>query len=214
VGTPKPLLDAAQEGLVRLWSDPLPHAHRDWLAAFPRELVSRAADTPGARRVLAGWLRDAVPMRPLASVDGAQAVPWAAGSAREIFSAADRAGLMLMRDWIVRAVARSDVQSVIGFLGREHYDAALPPAPSLWRESAAAPSPGYGTPPDRLQQVFRSVGFHALNRAMAGRFEAFRARMRLLAGAQASAASFERDIPVDLDALLARLGQSRLPEAA
>ncbi len=197
--------EAAQHTLLRTWSDPLAHAHRDWCVAWPAALLARAAEAPAARRGIARALRAAVPLPPLSSLDGESAAPWALGTPRRIFGTADAAGLRLMRRWVVRAVSRRDVRAVIGFLGREHYDAALPAAPELWLDPSAAPQPDYAMPPDQLQQVFRTLGFHALNRALAGRLEGLRGRMRLLAGPQAAAASMEEALPVDHDALLMQL---------
>jgi hypothetical protein len=203
--TIEPSSPSAQQILLRTWSDPLAHAHRDWCAAWPAGLLARAAEVPAARRSIGRALRAAVPLPPLASLDGESAAPWALGTARRIFGTVDTAGLLLMRRWVVRAVSRRDVQAVIGFLGREHYDTALQPTPNLWLDPGAAPQPEYGTPPAQLQQVFRTLGFHALNRALAGRLEALRGRMRLLAGPQAAAASMDAELPIDRDALLACL---------
>jgi hypothetical protein len=201
----EPSSDSAQQLLLRTWSDPLAHAHRDWCVAWPAALLTRAAEVPAARLGIARALRAAVPLPPLASLDGESAAPWALGNARRIFGAVDSAGLMLMRRWIVRAVSRRDVQAVIAFLGRGNYDTALQPAPDLWLDPNAAPQPDYGMPPDQLQQVFRNLGCHALNCALADRLEGFRGRMRLLAGPQAAAASMDAVLPIDPDALLVGL---------
>jgi hypothetical protein len=208
----EPSSDSAQQLLLRTWSDPLAHAHRDWCAAWPAALLARAAEVPAARRGIARALRAAVPLPPLTSLDGESAAPWALGNARRIFGAVDSAGLMLMRRWVVRAVSRRDVRAVIGFLGREHYDAALQPSPDLWLDAAAAPQPDYAMPPDQLQQVFRTLGFHALNRALAGRLEGLRGRMHLLAGPQAAAASMGAGLPIDHDALLVGLRGEESPQ--
>jgi hypothetical protein len=194
-----------QLALLCAWSDPLPQAHRDWCTAWPADLLAHVAQAPAARRSFTHALRAAVPLAPLSSLDGESAVPWAMGTAREIFSIGDEAGWLLMRRWIARAVARRDVQSLINFLGRERYQTSLLPAPDLWRSSTATPSPSYATPPEQLQSVFRTLGFHALNRALAGRLEAFRGRMRLLAGAQAASPTMDDHLPIDHDALLATL---------
>jgi hypothetical protein len=197
-----PARHSAQQTLLRTWSDPLAQAHRDWCAAWPAALVARARQTPAARRSLGRALRAAVPLAPLSCLDGEQVVPWALGTAREIYRKVDEAGLVLMRRWIVRAVSRADVRSVVAFLGREHYDAALQPAPELWRDAEAAPQPAYDLPADRLQQIFRGLGFHALNGALAGRLEAFRGRMRLLTGPQSAAGDGQPLLAIDNDALL------------
>lgn len=197
--------EPARLTLLRTWSDPLAHAHRDWCAAWPDALLVSAARVPAARRPLTRALRAAVPLPPLSSLDGESAVPWAVGSRRDMFRTGDEAGWLLMRGWIARAVARRDVQAMIDFLGRERYEASLQAGPDFWLQSSAAPNPGYTVPAAQLQRVFRSLGFHALNRALAGRLEAFRGRMRLLAGAQAAAPEMERALPIDHHALLAYL---------
>jgi hypothetical protein len=197
--------ETAQHTLLRTWSDPLAHAHRDWCVAWPAALLERAALVPAAQRSIARALRVAVPLPPLSCLDGESAVPWALGTRREIFRHADEAGWLLMRGWIARAVARRDVQSMIDFLGRERYEASLHPGPDLWLNNQAAPMPSYTQPGAQLQDVFRSLGFHALNRALAGRLDAFRGRMRLLAGPQAAAASMEEALPIDHDTLLTHL---------
>jgi hypothetical protein len=197
--------EPARQMLLRTWSDPLAHAHSDWCAAWPEALLSRAAQVPAARRPLIRALRAAVPLPPLSSLDGESAVPWALGTRRDIFRNADEAGWLLMCGWIARAVARRDVQALIAFLGRERYQASLQPGPDVWLSGHAAPNPDYTMPAAQLQAVFRGLGFHALNRALAGRLEAFRGRMRLLAGPQAAAPEMEHELPIDHDALLARL---------
>jgi hypothetical protein len=108
-------------------------------------------------------------------------------------------------------VARRDVQSMIDFLGRERYEASLHAGPDFWLHSRAAPTPGYTQPAAQLQDIFRGLGFHALNRALAGRLEAFRGRMRLLAGPQAAAASMDEALPIDHDALLMHLRGDAAP---
>jgi hypothetical protein len=201
----EPSTEPAQLTLLHTWSDPLAHAHRDWCTAWPDALLVHAARVPAAKRPLTRALRAAVPLPPLSSLDGERAVPWAVGSRRDMFRTGDEAGWLLMRSWIARAVARRDVQSMIDFLGRERYQASLQPGPDFWLRSKAAPNPGYTLPAAQLQHVFRSVGFHALNRALAGRLEAFRGRMRLLAGAQAASPEMARELPIDHDSLLAHL---------
>jgi hypothetical protein len=197
--------ETAQHTLLRTWSDPLAHAHRDWCVAWPDTLMARAALVPAARRALARALREAVPLPPLSSLDGESAVPWALGTRRDMFRNADEAGWLLMRGWIARAVARRDVQSLIDFLGRDRYQASLRPGPDVWLSRQAAPDPSYALPAAQLQDVFRGLGFHALNRALAGRLEAFRGRMRLLAGRQAAAPEMDNELPIDHDTLLAQL---------
>ena len=203
--------ETAQQLLLRTWSDPLAHAHRDWCAAWPADLLARAEHVPAARRSLARALRATVPLPPLSSLDGESVVPWAVGTRREIFRTADEAGWLLMRRWIARAVARRDVQSMIDFLGRERYQASLPPGPDFWSSSTAAPSPSYALPSAQLQAVFRGLGFHALNRALAGRLEAFRGRMRLLAGPDAALPEMDHELPIDHDVLLANLRGAEAP---
>lgn len=205
--------ESAQHTLLRTWSDPLAHAHRDWCVAWPAALLERAAQVPAARRGIARALRAAVPLPPLSSLDGESAVPWALGTRREIFRSADETGWLLMRGWIARAVARRDVQALVAFLGRTRYDASLEPGPDFWLHGSAAPNPSYSLPSAQLQDVFRSLGFHALNRALAGRLEAFRGRMRLLAGPLAAAAEMERGLPIDHDALLTHLRDDVLEAA-
>jgi hypothetical protein len=197
--------EPARLTLLRTWSDPLAHAHRDWCAAWPQALLVRAAQLPAARRPLTRALRAAVPLLPLSHLDGESAVPWALGSRRDMFRTGDEAGWLLMRGWIARAVARRDVQSMIDFLGRDRYQASLQPGPDFWLRSKAAPNPGYSLPAAQLQNVFRSLGFHALNRALAGRLEAFRGRMRLLAGPLAASPAMDAELPIDHDSLLAQL---------
>jgi hypothetical protein len=206
--------ESAQQTLLRTWSDPLAHAHRDWCAAWPAALLARASQTPAARRGIVLALRAAVPLRPLSSLDGEHTVPWALGTARQIYRTVDEAGLVLMRRWIVRAVSRADVRGVIAFLGREHYDAALQPAPELWFDAQAAPQPDYSLPADRLQQVFRRLGFHALNGALAGELEAFRGRMRLLTGPLSAAGDGQPPLAIDNDALLRYLRGDNAADAA
>jgi hypothetical protein len=204
----------AQQMLLRLWSDPLAHAHRDWCAAWPAALLARAHQAPAARRGIVRALRVAVPLAPLSSLEGEDEVPWALGTAREMYRAVDEAGLVLMRRWIVRAVSRADVRAVIAFLGRGHYDAALQPVPELWQDAEATPHPAYDLPADRLQQIFRSLGFHALNGAMAGRLEAFRGRMRLLTGPLSAQGDGKPPLPIDHDALLRYLRNDGAAETA
>jgi hypothetical protein len=191
--------------LLSLWSNPLPHAHGDWCAAWPADLLTQASRVPAARRPITRALRAAVPLAPLSSLDGESAVPWAMGSKRELFGMADEAGWLLMRRWIVRAVARRDMQALIYFLGRPRYQASFETAPEFWNDSDAAPNPGYATPAPQLQAIFRTLGFHALNSAMAGRLDAFRGRLRLLLGAQAASPAMDDALPIDHDALLATL---------
>jgi hypothetical protein len=203
---------AVQEALLRTWSEPQREAHRGWTASLPAALLTRAAHVPAASRALTRWLRERVPLRPLHTLDGSAAVPWALGSAREIYRTADEAGWLLMRRWIARAVSRRDVQSLIDFLGRDRYAAALGPGPEFWRDTAAMPNPAYQTPHEQLQQVFRGLGFQSLNAALAGRLEPFRGRMRLLAGPQAAPA--EVLLPLHLDALLLHLSGDAPSSAA
>jgi hypothetical protein len=191
-----------QQALVRLWSNPVPLAHRDWWAACPAGLVAQASAVPAARRGLVRWLRERVPLPALHSFDGIDGAPWALGSARGVFRAADRAGLLLMRGWIAKAVTRKDLQAVLGFLGNEHYEAALRPTAALWHDVHARPNPAYDTQATPLQRIFRDLGFHALNQALAGRKTPLWCRMRLLAGPQAAQPAFEQRLPIDDDGLL------------
>lgn len=193
------------EALLRLWSDPLPAAHRDWCSLWPATLLQRAAQVPQARRAVARALRSAVPLRPLSSLEGEAVAPWALGSPREIFARADEAGWLLMRGWIARAVRRADVQALTAFLGRERYEQALEAAPTLWHDAGARPDPPFTVPAAQLQQVFRGLGFRALNQALGARCEALRGRMRLLAGHQAATPDTLEPLPLDDDALLAQL---------
>jgi hypothetical protein len=203
---------ATRQALLHLWSDPLAHAHAAWLARWPAELVALASHEGGARRTLTRWLRETVPLPPLDSVEGEPQVPWAMGSRREIFRKADEAGLILMRYWVVRAVARRDVQSVMSFLGREHYEAALASAPELWLDTRARPELAYDLPEAVLQQAFRGLGFRALDGALAERLEVFRGRMRLLAGPDVVPGMPSQPLPVDHDLLLSMLRADALAE--
>jgi hypothetical protein len=191
-----------QHELLRVWSDPLPHAHAQWWKDEPPDLLRRAVGCRAGRDVLTRRLRERVPLPTLGTVVDTPRAAWAMTNSRRLASLFDHAGFLLMRGWMARAVGRADQAAVIGFVGRAQYDRLLRDGSDLWSPHAWRPAPHYGIGNRGLNNLFRSLGFAAIDQTLAQMSQALRGRVRLVAGPQPPLADAPPVLGFDAPALL------------
>jgi hypothetical protein len=199
--------DNAQVELLRVWSDPLPHAHAQWWRDDPAALVRAAATSRPGRQLLRERLRQRVPLPQLHTVCDVAVAPWGMTGPRRLAAVLDHTGFLLMKEWMAHAVLKADVAAVVAFVGKSNYDKSLQAGPTLWCKGAWQPRPDYGVSTKVIHSVFRSLGFAAAQQALQGSAQALLGRIRLVVGPQPALDGAPAELAFDREALLEQLRQ-------
>lgn len=201
-----------QHQLIREWSDPFCCAHAAWLTDLPRRLRDRAAASTAARRVLNDLLRRRAQLPPLASIEVWRQAHWATARADAIADTIERAGWLLLEPWAARCIERRDVESVVGWIGRERYEACLAAPAQLWRGRAPPVPHDAAGSSQGLRGFAIELGWQALSGVLTGPRASMAARLRLVTGRRAPGPLTTEPLAIDAGALLARL-QTQGPQA-
>jgi hypothetical protein len=194
--------DAHQREMLRVWSNPVAHAHANWWREDPPELLQAAARSASGRRMLRSLLVRRVPLPVLQSIEPVEPLAWATGATRRLNAVFDHAGYLLLCGWIKRAVARDDVKAMIAFVGQSHYENALRVEQELWLDQPFSPMLPYSAPTRALQATLRALGFAAIDQCLQKRSMALRGRVRLVVGPQPALQEAPGALRIDEAALL------------
>jgi hypothetical protein len=185
-------------------ADPSAHAHPQWWPALRIAQPAIALRSRAGRRMLAARLRAAVPLPPVEDLPRTPRVPgWALAPAEALHSSIEQAGWLLLAPWAPRAIARQQIDALVGCVGRARYEAVFSHRPfNVW-DDGAVPRP-QASSADALREELRSLGLRAIAQALSAVWPGFVARARLLLGPSYSCEAV-RPLAIDTDALLHEL---------